>query len=271
MLRGYYTAASGMLAQMQRQQVITNNLANVNTPGYKADQSSLHSFKNMLIQRLDPSDPSNTSLGELSTGVYLQEDIPDFSLGSVSQTKKSTDFALVPTQVPTNPNTGQAGTLFFTVQQADGSVAYTRNGQFAVDPRGRLETANGDLVMGANGQPITVASEDFKVAADGRIYENNRVTGRIDVAYAADPNQMVKLGNDLYKAGTNGDRLPSALGNQQIGFNIKQGFIEGSNVSPEQSMTDLMGAYRTFQANQQVLKAYDQSMQLVANKVGQVE
>jgi len=271
MLRGYYTAASGMLAQMQRQQVITNNLANINTPGYKSDQSSLHSFKNMLIQRLGPSATSNPIIGGLSTGVYMQEDVPDFSAGSVQETDQATDLALVPTQVPTNANTGRPGTLFFAVQQADGSIAYTRNGQFAVDPRGRLETANGDLVLGANGQPITVGLENFKVESDGRIYENDRLTGRIGVAYAANPDQMVKLGNDLYKAGADGNTLPFALGNGQIGFNIQQGFIESSNVSPEQSMTDLMGAYRTFQANQQVLKAYDQSMQLVANKVGQVE
>ena len=270
MLRGYYTAASGMLAQMQRQQVLTNNIANANTPGYKADETSMRSFKNVLIDRLGTTS-MNKTLGPLSTGVYLQEGIPDFSLGPLTETGKATDVALVPGQVPTNQNTGLPGTLFLSVQLADGTVHYTRNGNLAVDALGRLETSDGNLLLGTDDQPITVNSEDFQVAADGRIYENGQVTGQLNIAYAQDVTQMVKEGNGLYKAGNNGDLLPSAIGNPQISYSIKQGFLEQSNVSPEEAMTDLMNTYRSFQANQQVLKAYDESMQLVANKVGQVD
>ncbi|GGH84158.1 flagellar basal-body rod protein FlgG [Pullulanibacillus pueri] len=270
MLRGYYTAASGMLAQMQRQQVLTNDIANANTPGYKADQTSLRSFKDVLISRLSGVS-SSQNLGGLSTGVYLQEGIPDFSMGTLNETGKSTDLALVPTEVPADQKNGQPGALFLTVQQADGSTRYTRNGNLSVDALGRLETSDGNLILGTNNRPITVSSEDFQVASDGTVYDNGRVSGQLNIGYAANSAQMVKEGNGLYKAGEQGAVLPSAVGNQQIGYSIKQGFLEQSNVSPEEAMTDLMNTYRTFQANQQVLKAYDQSMQLVANKVGQVE
>lgn len=262
MIRGFYTAAAGMLAQMQRQEMLTNNISNANTPGYKADQSSLRSFPNVLLSQLGGVDANGNPIGGLSTGVYMQEATPDFGLGTLQTTNVPTDMALIPSKVP-----GQ-GALLFSVKSADGSVHYTRDGHFSVDALGRLTTADGNLVLSSSGQPITLSSNDFQVDADGRITVNGAAASKIGVFYSSDPAaQLVKEGSDLFKA--NGT-LPSADGNPAISYQVKQGYLEGSNVNLDQNMTDLMMAYRTFEANQKVLKTMDHTMDLVANQVGKI-
>lgn len=268
MLRGFYTAAAGMLSQMQRQEMITNNLANVRTPGYKADQGSMRSFPQELLKQIGGNEPGRP-VGGLSTGVYLQETIPNFTQGSLKATNKSTDLALVSTNMPVDQQTGKRGALFFTVKMPDGSYRYTKNGSFSLDPFGRLETSTGQLVMDQNGQPITITSDQFNVDADGRVYENGQNVARLGIAYAANPYTLVKEGSGLFRAG-NGNPLPQAQGNPSVTYQIKQGFLESSNVSAEKAMTDLMMTYRTFEANQKVLKAYDHTMDLAANQVGRI-
>src|SRR5690554_8122228 len=98
MLRGLYTAGSGMIAQQRRQEMLTNNLANANTPGYKADQASLRSFPNQLIKALgtDHMQKYGTNrVGELSTGVYMQERTPNFRQGDINETRNNTDIAIL--------------------------------------------------------------------------------------------------------------------------------------------------------------------------------
>lgn len=270
MIRGFYTAAAGMLAQMQRQEMLTNNIANVNTPGYKADRTSLHSFPNVLLQQIGGTIGDGAQIGGISNGVYLQEGLPDFSLGPLKETGENTDIALVPTNVPPDPASGRTGTLLFAVALPNGDIRYTRNGHFNLDPLGRLTTADGYFVLDANGQPITLATNDFKVDDHGRIYENGVMVGEIGIAYAADPAQLVKEGNDLFRAGANGAVLPMANGNPAIAYSTKQGFLEQSNVQEEQAMTDLLMAYRTFEANQRVLKTIDHTMDLAVNQVGKI-
>jgi flagellar basal-body rod protein FlgF len=270
MIRGFYTAAAGMLAQMQRQEMLTNNISNANTPGYKADQSSLRSFPNVLLSQFGGQDGNGNQIGGMATGVYMQEATPNFELGPLQATNVPTDVALVPAEVPVDPKTGRQGTLMFAVQGADGKEHYTRNGHFNVDALGRLTTADGNLVLSTTGQPITLSSNDFTINSDGRIYIGGALVSKIGVHYASDPTQLVKEGNGLFKVGGNGGTLPIADGNPAISYNVKQGFLEESNVSLDQDMTDLMMAYRTFEANQRVLKSIDHTMDLVANQVGRI-
>jgi len=270
MIRGFYTAAAGMLSQMRRQEMLTNNIANANTPGYKADQSSLRSFPNVLLRQMGGTIGNGLPVGEMSTGVYLQDAMPNFANGSLKATNLPADVALMSVEVPENPETGIQGTLLFAVESPDGTVRYTRNGHFSMGALGRLTTADGHLVLSSTGQPIVLHTQDFKIDSDGRIYENGRATSKIGVFYAADPTQLVKEGNDLFTVGNNGGTLPSADGNPAIRYSISQGYLEQSNVDMEQAMTDLMMTYRTFQANQTVLKSIDHTMDLLANQVGKI-
>src|SRR5690625_4001768 len=121
-----------MIAQQRQQEMVSNNITNANTPGYKADQATLRSFPELLIRQMGSRNipttnglklPVNRPIGSLHTGVYAQESIPNFSQGDVRETGMFTDLALVDGQ---NPD--ETGSVFFTVQNADGDIRYTRNG-----------------------------------------------------------------------------------------------------------------------------------------------
>lgn len=264
MFRGFYTAASGMLTEMRREQIMTNNLANVNTPGYKSDQAVTRAFPQMLIERIRNGQVQDSKVGSLATGVYVQETIPKFTQGDLKETGQNTDVALLQGNVP---NAG--GSLFFAVKNANGQVRYTRDGNFTIDGDGRIVDNAGDFVLGTNGQPITVTDQQFQLKSDGTVVDHGRVAGHIQIAYAANPMNLVKQGNGLFKL-QKGNALPSAVGNPNISYQLKQGFLERSNVNVDQSMVDLMEAFRNLQANQKVLKAYDHTMDLAVNKVGSV-
>ncbi|MTT31035.1 flagellar hook-basal body complex protein [Terrilactibacillus sp. BCM23-1] len=269
MIRGFYTAAEGMLTQQKRQQMLTNNLANANTPGYKSDQATQRSFPEQLIARLGGADPSKGNIGSLSTGVYLQETIPDFSEGTLQETKNKTDLALHAAGLPQNPQTGKTeGALFFVVQTPNG-VRYTQDGHFTQNAGGTLMTAEGNPVLDANGKQIQVPSENFDVAEDGTVSVAGQRMAQIGVNYAANPNQLVKEGSGLFRM-TAGGNLPSAQGNQAITYQIKQGYLQGSNVSPDDTMTDLMSTFRSFETNQKVLQVLDSTIDKSVNQVGRV-
>ncbi|WP_096203080.1 flagellar hook-basal body protein [Bacillus sp. FJAT-45350] len=274
MLRGLYGSAAGMIAQQQRQEMLSNNIANANTPGYKADQASLRTFPNMLIQSMGTSNfPPNRSqvIGDISTGVYLQERMPNFRQGDINETGNNTDIALLQGAMPLNED-GRPGALFFAVENQDGDIRYTRNGNFAVDGQGFLVTGDGFYVQNAAGERIEVGNENFRVTQEGTILaENGANLGQLEVAFAADPMQLVKEGSGLLRLEAEGiDVLPTAFGNGDVTFQLNQGFIERSNVDAAQTMTEMMNAFRSFEANQKVLQAYDRSLEKAVNEVGRI-
>jgi flagellar basal-body rod protein FlgF len=271
MFRGLYTAASGMLSQQRRVEMLTNNIANANTPGYKADQASLRAFPEMLMHRLEEitvptkeqrSFHDRIAIGRLNTGVYMQELRPNFAQGDLRETGNRTDVALVDQTLPTDPYA-----LFFTVQNANGDVRYTRNGHFTLDADGFLTTDEGFYVLDENGNRIQLESDDFNVLIDGTIMQNGEVRARLGVAFAADKHALVKEGNGLFRS-QNGE-LPQANG--QSAYQIRQGFLERSNVDLSRSMTEMMSAYRAFEANQKILQAYDKSMDKAVNEIGRLK
>lgn len=144
MERGLYIAASGMLAELRRQDQIANDLANAATPGYKSDRSTQQSFGEMLLA----NSKSGQVVGSLGLGVQIDETTTDWSPQSLRQTDEPFDFAI-------------QGEGYFAVQTGEG-VFYTRNGQFTLSPQGVLTTARGDIVLGAGGAPV-------RAGADGKV------------------------------------------------------------------------------------------------------
>lgn len=272
MIRGFYTSAAGMIAQQRRQEMLTDNLANANTPGFKAEQASLRAFPNMLIKAMGVDNrPQGKAafVGELSTGTYLQERSINFRQGDIHETSNSTDIALFQGSVPISENTGRPGSLFFTVQDESGDLRYTRNGNFSIDSLGRLITSQGFFVLDANGEQINVGSEDFSVTREGVITNDQGLNTQLNVVLIEDPLQLVKEGNGLLRY--DGEfAVTSAIGNNEVSFQLQQGFIERSNVDGSQTMTDMMAAFRAFEANQKVLQAYDRSMEKAANEIGRI-
>jgi flagellar basal-body rod protein FlgG len=258
MFKGFYTAAAGMIAQQRRTDMLTNNMANANTPGFKEDQSTLRSFPEMLLERMNPQKTGGPQVGSLSTGVYMQEAVPRFIQGDTKETDHKTDMALI------DLNQGSA---FFTVQDPSGQLRYTRNGNFTLDASGYLTTGDGQYILDNNNQPIQLSNDQFTVSDTGLITGQNGEQRQLAIAYTANPDQqLIKEGNGLYRT-ENGTPLVRAANGQ---FKLQQGYLEQSNVDMSKAMTDMLTAYRSFEANQKIVQAYDKSMDLAANQVGKI-
>lgn len=268
MFRGFYTAATGMLAQQRRTEMLTNNMANANTPGFKEDQSTLRAFPALLLERMNKAGDFYPT-GSLNTGVYMQETVPKFIQGDVKETDQKTDLALFDINMPTNQTNGLKGSVFFTVRGQNGQIRYTRDGGFTLDPKGYLTTAGGQYILDNNGQPIQLTSDQFTVSENGRINGKNGERAQLGIAFANNPEQLIKEGSGLYRT-ANGARLANAAGQPGVQFKLQQGFLEQSNVDVSKSMTDLLTAYRSFEANQKIVQAYDRSMDKAVNEVGKL-
>ncbi|WP_404330219.1 flagellar hook-basal body protein [Mesobacillus maritimus] len=277
MFRGLYTATSGMMAHNRKQQVLTNNLANANTPGFKQDQTALRAFPAQLIRAIqtgssDHNGPKSPYIGTLHTGVYTQEGIPAFMSGPLKETGNSTDLALLDEALPMNP---EKGTLVFAVNASDNQIRYTKNGQFTVNQDGILTTSEGNPVLNQNLQPIQVNTKEFKVVDDGQILlPDGTRNGRIWIGYTEETRQFVKEGHGLLRWEGNPEAGPQAVdeieGLNNIRTLVKQGFIEQSNVDVTQTMSEMITTYRGFESNQKVIQAYDRSMEKTVNDIGRI-
>lgn len=275
MFKGFYTAATGMIAQQRRTDMLTNNLANVNTPGYKEDQGSMRAFPEMLLNHIGAQEvptqgglqlPFHNPIGSLHTGVYMQELTPSFIQGPLKDTGITTDIAIANLAMPEVD--GQAGSVFFNIEHPSGETYYSRNGNFTIDPDGFLTTAHGYYVQNEIGERIQITSPDYQITEDGFVLENGGVTNRLGISFAENPLLLMKDGNGLYRL-ENG-ALPLAYGQAGVEFNLYQGKLESSNVDPSKTMTQLLASYRAFEANQKILQAYDRSMEKAVNEVGRI-
>lgn len=264
MLRGFYTVAQGMIAQQRRTEMLTNNMANANTPGFKADQGVMQSFSEMLLKHFGnttiPTEkplhlPVSQQIGGINPGVFMQEISPVFTPGSLKETDNLTDLAL------TDQNNA-GGVSFFTVQNQDGETRYTRNGNFTVSAEGYLTTSDGLVVLDENSQPITLTSGQFNVSENGTVSEDGAFVARLGLAFSEDPGALIKDGSGVYRSDTPLE--------QSTSFSVKQGFIEQSNVDPARTMTEMMSAYRSFEANQKILQAYDRSLEKTVTELGKI-
>jgi flagellar basal-body rod protein FlgG len=255
-----------MIAQQRQQEALANNIANANTPGYKADQAALRAFPELLIQQMSTKKipagknlrlPVQQQIGALNTGAYVQEMIPDYQQGDVRETDIATDLALVHDKLP-----DETGSLFFTVQLENGETRYTRNGNFTIDGEGYLVTNEGYYVLDVNGGRIQTGGADFIAGNNGEMELAGGAT-QLGLAYAPDANALVKEGNGLFSGET--EAVPA-----DAVFSVAQGMLERSNVDSLQAMTQMMESYRMFETNQRVLKAYDESMGKAVNEIGRL-
>lgn len=287
MLRGLYTAASGMLAQQRRHDTITNNIANFNTPGFKGSNSVNRTFPEVMISVMGgPAAEGN--IGKLSTGVFAEENLMNMLQGDLQQTYRAQDLALVSDilvdgttfdssgkSVDENGEVTYKPQAFFTVRAADGEERYTRNGSFKTAPDGTLLTSDGLEVVGAGGNPIvvTVPWERVAVAADGRLLEAS--TGmpldgdpQLQIVRVDNPNLLLREGDGRFRyAGDPDDLNPIAAGDR---VEVRQGYLERSNVDAAQSAVDIMAALRAYEANQKVIQTYDRSLDKAVNDIGRV-
>jgi flagellar basal-body rod protein FlgG len=246
-----------MDTHMRRLAVEANNLANARTPGYKQDRVSAESFELVLRGSTDPLTPvlalpSATALelaGTVGSGIYPLEPVLDLSQGGLYETGERLDLALV-------------GPGFFAVQTPEGE-RYTRAGNFAVDGNGLLRTATGDLVLGEQG-PIQVGTGDLSVGSDGTIYVNGNATARLRLVEFDVP--------ALQKAGENYlvPREPAAAPRLATGTQVRQGYLESSNVDLSRTMVSLFEIQRAYELSARALQMQDQTLGQAINDVGRV-
>lgn len=262
-----------MKTQQRVQETLANNLANAQTPGFKSDQATVRAFPELLINHVSNNQIPTTRpfsvrnqqpIGSLNTGVYVQETIPDHEQGGLQETGMATDMALVNIALP-----DETGGLFFTVQNEEGEVRYTRNGNFTVDGEGFLTTNQGFHVLNQAGEPVFTDGQIFTVTNDG-VLEIDGADIPLNIAYTENVNDLIKDGEDLFTFTEDAGEAVDARATASISFSVQQRFLENSNVDMVQTMTDMMRAFRLFETNQTVLQAYDQSMDLAVNQIARL-
>ena len=281
MLRGIYTGASGMQAQIHKMDALSNNLANVDTTGYKKDTSVQKAFPQMLIRRMNdevykfPFGSVDTTpvVGTLGSGVELNEIFTQFEQGSLKETGNPFDIAL-------------DGKGFFTVDTPMGE-RYTRNGTFLIDDNGLLVTKEGLPVEGENGR-IYLKLNNFVLDKEGRIWQN--------ADFADDPERLVsmkendwanmELVDTLKIVDFTRDRYLKKQGSSMwmateesgapkdvaLGASTKtiQGFLEKANVNPVTEMVAMISVNRAYEANQKVISAHDAMTDKLINQAVRV-
>jgi len=269
LIRGLYTGASGMVAQMHRLDVLSNNLANVDLNGYKRDVSVHKAWPELLIRRMSDDGVINLGfasidvspvVGKLGTGVEHNEAYTVFTQGSLKQTDNPFDLAL-------------EGQGFLAVQVGD-EERYTRNGAFLINKQGMLVTKDGHHVLGENG-PVKLKKNNFVVDQDGVIWQNARFSGDENRLVALEENEWESMErvDRLRVVGFRRDRYLKKQGSsfwrdtpesgvaRVLGADarpkIRQGFLEGSNVNPVTEMVRMIEVNRTYEANQKLIQTED--------------
>lgn len=276
MLRGLYTAASGMLAQAVRLDLETNNLANAATTGYKADQAELLSFPEMLLHRVggqhgdpEPLHPMGVqvrsrpegldrlpfrqapAVGPLDTGVYVEGVFTSFRQGPLRETGNPLDLAL-------------EGPGFFAVETPAG-VRYTRAGSFRLDAEGYLSDPAGHRVLGVDG-PIQVGQEGpVAVGQDGAIFVAGALVGELLLVDFADPNaELRKEGANLFAPQEEAEALAPE------GTRVAQGMLEGSAVNVVEGLVRLIELQRAYESSQRVVRSYDETLDRTVNDLARI-
>lgn len=245
MVRGFYALGSGMLTQSRILTGISNNLANVETPGYKKKEVTASTFGSMMINRVDSE---KTPIGSMSLITVADKTNVIHSEGTLKNTERSLDFAI-------------QGEGFFAVQGKSGTV-YTRNGSFNVDADGYLVLGNVGRVLGQNG-PIQIGTDQFSADTQGNLAVNGKNVNKIAVYNFNDYNNLKIAGEGMY---TSAGAAATLIQNPKIMWKT----VEGSNVNAAEEMTDALKAQRDLQNCSQAIKMYDQVLSNAVTNIGKL-
>lgn len=266
MVKGLYTAHTGMVNEMKRLDILANNLANADTTAYKKEGTTSRTFADEMSLRI--KDSSNMGipkkLGDITYGVHLGQVYTDYSTGNFKVTDNTTDFAI-------------EGNGFFAVaftdKQGNTSVKYTRDGAFTVNKEGYLVTKDGDYVLNATGAMNGDPSQNNYIRLDpnaaitvnklGYVMQNNQIVGTIGMVDVDNYDYLEKYGENLYNLLSGGNRIATDA-------NIEQGTLETSNVNVVNEMVNMITIQRAYEAGQKVITSIDGTLDRAVNNVGKV-
>jgi len=254
MVKGLYTAYTGMVNSQQRLDVITNNLANATTTGYKKEGCTTKSFDEMFgIKIKDRTVGSlNQRIGKLSLGAKIGETYRDWKQGPLVNTGSTYDFAL-------------AGKGFFNIsftsKSGVTSTMYSRDGSFQMNAEGYLVTKDGDYVLGESGEPIQLPTDiaDLRVEKTGEIYADNMYVDTFLITDFEDYNYLEKYGENLFRA------VDGATEADEVEASVIQNYTEASNMNIVSEMVDMISIAREYESGQKIIQTMDS---MLGNMVG---
>lgn len=253
MVRGLYTSALGMISQMNKMDVVTNNIANADTTGYKKDVVVTRSFSEELMKRLDdPADLQHSvGVGKVTPGVFVDDIFINFSNGSLRSTGAPLDVAIM-------------GDGFFNISVVDEdgneSVKYTRRGAFTLSPEGALLTSDGNAVLGEAG-PIVIPQGTIIIDETGGVFSNGEFVDRFLMTNFEDSQTLRKCGDTMFN--TTEESVETAFTGT-----LSSGYLENSNVNSVKEMVDMITVSRIYEANQRMITIHDSIMSKAVNDVG---
>jgi len=244
MIKGFYTAASAMVAGLHRQNVLAQNIANLDTPGFRQILMAADDWYVTPITQakddLQPVSGNNTlrKLGYLGLGMETSPEITDFTQGAIKATEGEMDFAI-------------QGAGFFRIQTPDGE-RYTRDGSFLRDANNQLVTVDGFFVLDDNGQPITLPEGEPSIDEAGLITTDGQQVATLGLAAFTDPE------TELVRAGLNTFTAAGGITSTETGT-VQQGYLEMSNSNLVSLMTQLAGS-KAYEANQRIVQMQDEML-----------
>ncbi len=255
MIKSLYTSATGMTAMSENVNVISNNLANVSTTGFKR---SIAEFQDLLYQTTrvpgteTPQGSQEPTGIQVGVGTKLAAVAKDFTQGDLTQTNNNLDVAI-------------QGRGFFQITQPDGTIAYTRSGNFQMDNSGQIVTVGGaplnpSVRIPSNATSVTISNSGaVSVLQPGSVTPS--VVGQIELADFVNPAGLTSQGGNLYnQTAASGTPLIGMPGTQEFG-QLNQGFTETSNVNVVTELTNLILAQRAYEMNSKGITTSDQMMQ----------
>ena len=252
MVRGLYTASTGMINQMARLDVISNNLANSDTTAYKKEGATSQSFDALMAIKINDSSVHYIPqpIGKLSLGVKIGETYTDYSDGNLEETSNTFDVAL-------------AGRGFFAVSYADEngmqSVRYTRDGNFSINSEGILMTRDGDFILDENGDTIMIPQgTDIVIDENGMIFASGQEVAKLQLVDFEDYDYLKKFGENMYIA-IDGSVM------QDASCKVYQGYLESSNVNVISEMVEMISVARNYESNQKIIQSIDSTLERAVN------
>jgi fagellar hook-basal body proteins len=261
MLKGLYTAYTGMINEQHRMDVMTNNLANATTNGFKKEGATSQAFRDVLTYKIkDLSEGRGIAkqLGMNNFGVKIGEGYTDYSEGPIRESDSQFDLAI------SGPGFFE---ISYTNKAGETSTKYTRNGNFTMDINGYLVTQDGDYVMGANNNRIRLDPLlDFRVDTSGNIMQGEETApvAQIRIRDFEDYDYLSKFGENMY------DAVDGATVRDAEGATLHQGYLEGSNISVVTEMVNMINISRAYETNQKVIQTYDGSLDIAVNQLGRL-
>lgn len=250
MLRGLYTSYTGMLNEQYRMDIMSNNLANADTTGFKKEGSTSQAYAEVMAVKIkdltkNPNTPRR--LGNMSLGVKIGESYTDFSQGSLRDTGNTYDIAL-----------GGSGffNIEFTSKAGETSTKYTRDGGFTITKEGYLVTKDGDYVLGENGRiQLSTTAGTTVFDRNGDIYQDDRLVASLKISDFEDTNYLTHYGETMW------DAKEGAVEIDVEDPDVRQGYLEMSNANVVKEMVNMITISRHYESNQKMLTSFDETLE----------